>query len=72
MVTVEKVLEATKFVQTNPFVHFFRADSVTWNPHKLMGATLQCSAILLKKKVNQSNCVIIIKIYFENVHLFHA
>ncbi|XP_077870441.1 glutamate decarboxylase 1 isoform X2 [Saccoglossus kowalevskii] len=25
-----------------------RADSVTWNPHKLMGALLQCSALLLK------------------------
>ncbi|XP_033624948.1 glutamate decarboxylase 1-like isoform X2 [Asterias rubens] len=26
-----------------------RADSVTWNPHKVMGALLQCSAILLKE-----------------------
>ncbi|XP_071941599.1 glutamate decarboxylase 1-like [Antedon mediterranea] len=26
-----------------------RADSVTWNPHKIMGVTLQCSAILLKE-----------------------
>jgi len=26
------------------------ADSVTWNPHKLMGALLQCSAFLIKKK----------------------
>ncbi|KAG8585261.1 hypothetical protein GDO81_004949 [Engystomops pustulosus] len=25
-----------------------RADSVTWNPHKLLGAGLQCSAFLLK------------------------
>ncbi|XP_070535932.1 glutamate decarboxylase 1-like [Ptychodera flava] len=25
-----------------------RADSVTWNPHKLMGVLLQCSALLLK------------------------
>ena len=25
-----------------------RADSVTWNPHKLMGATQQCSAFLTK------------------------
>ncbi|XP_075121917.1 cysteine sulfinic acid decarboxylase [Leptodactylus fuscus] len=25
-----------------------RADSVTWNPHKLLGAGLQCSAILLR------------------------
>ncbi|GMR43639.1 hypothetical protein PMAYCL1PPCAC_13834, partial [Pristionchus mayeri] len=26
-----------------------RANSVTWNPHKLMGALLQCSAVLLKQ-----------------------
>lgn len=26
------------------------ADSVTWNPHKLMGANVQCSAFLIKKK----------------------
>ncbi|KAK2164503.1 hypothetical protein NP493_1413g00006 [Ridgeia piscesae] len=27
-----------------------RADSMTWNPHKLMGILLQCSAILLRRK----------------------
>uniref|UniRef100_A0A1I8FFF5 Glutamate decarboxylase 1 n=1 Tax=Macrostomum lignano TaxID=282301 RepID=A0A1I8FFF5_9PLAT len=27
-----------------------RADSVTWNPHKLMGVTLQCSVILLPER----------------------
>ncbi|KAJ8306840.1 hypothetical protein KUTeg_014924 [Tegillarca granosa] len=27
-----------------------RADSMTWNPHKMMGVPLQCSAFLLKKK----------------------
>ncbi|CAB1326238.1 unnamed protein product [Coregonus sp. 'balchen'] len=27
-----------------------RAWSVTWNPHKMMGAPLQCSAILVKKR----------------------
>ncbi|KAL3835812.1 hypothetical protein ACJMK2_021286 [Sinanodonta woodiana] len=27
-----------------------RADSMTWNPHKMMGVPLQCSAILLRKK----------------------
>ncbi|VDK81477.1 unnamed protein product [Onchocerca ochengi] len=27
-----------------------RADSVTWNPHKLMGALLQCSACFIKKE----------------------
>jgi len=25
---------------------------VTWNPHKLMGALLQCSAILVRHKVS--------------------
>ena len=29
-----------------------RADSVTWNPHKLLGALLQCSTFHLKEKVN--------------------
>ncbi|KAM7104139.1 glutamate decarboxylase 1 isoform 3-T3 [Molossus nigricans] len=27
-----------------------RASSVTWNPHKMMGVLLQCSAILVKEK----------------------
>ncbi|PVD37189.1 hypothetical protein C0Q70_04184 [Pomacea canaliculata] len=27
-----------------------RADSMTWNPHKMMGVPLQCSAILCKRK----------------------
>ncbi len=27
-----------------------RADSMTWNPHKLMGVLLQCSAVLLREK----------------------
>lgn len=27
-----------------------RANSVTWNPHKLMGSLLQCSAILISEK----------------------
>lgn len=30
---------------------YFRADSVTWNPHKLMGALLQCSTIHFKEDV---------------------
>lgn len=33
-----------------------RACSVTWNPHKLMGAPLQCSAILVKKKGLLQEC----------------
>lgn len=27
-----------------------RADSITWNPHKLLGIPLQCSALLLRQK----------------------
>lgn len=29
---------------------FFRADSVTWNPHKLLAAPQQCSTLLLRHK----------------------
>nr|CAD7193987.1 unnamed protein product [Timema douglasi] len=28
----------------------FRSDSVSWNPHKMLGAPLQCSAFLIKEK----------------------
>jgi glutamate decarboxylase len=33
-----------------------RANSVTWNPHKLLGVTLQCSAILLREKGHLEAC----------------
>ncbi|CAJ0598935.1 unnamed protein product [Cylicocyclus nassatus] len=33
-----------------------RADSITWNPHKLMGAMLQCSACLFQKKGLLMDC----------------
>nr|XP_039266433.1 glutamate decarboxylase 1-like isoform X1 [Styela clava] len=33
-----------------------RADSVTWNPHKMMGITLQCSALLIKHKNLLEEC----------------
>ena len=32
-----------------------RADSLTWNPHKLLGALLQCSTFHLKEKVCKQN-----------------
>ncbi len=35
----------------NLYVYFYRADSFTWNPHKLMSVHLQCSAILLRHSV---------------------
>ena len=31
-----------------------RADSLTWNPHKLLGALLQCATFHLKEKVRGS------------------
>ncbi|XP_068459729.1 glutamate decarboxylase 1 isoform X2 [Clinocottus analis] len=33
-----------------------RACSVTWNPHKMMGVPLQCSAILIKKRGLLQEC----------------
>ncbi|XP_038652457.1 glutamate decarboxylase 1 [Scyliorhinus canicula] len=33
-----------------------RANSVTWNPHKMMGVPLQCSAILIHEKGLLLNC----------------
>ncbi|KAM6919158.1 glutamate decarboxylase 1 [Xenentodon cancila] len=33
-----------------------RAASVTWNPHKMMGVPLQCSAILVKKRGLLQDC----------------
>ncbi|XP_023931572.1 cysteine sulfinic acid decarboxylase [Lingula anatina] len=35
-----------------------RADSVTWDPHKMMGAPLQCAVFLLKhqKVLNEAHC----------------
>lgn len=36
-----------------------RADSVTWNPHKLMGVLLQCSTVHFKQNV--SDCPVIEK-----------
>ena len=38
-----------------------RADSLTWNPHKLLGALLQCSTFHLKERVSW-----IIGILFKN------
>ena len=33
-----------------------RADSLTWNPHKLMGVLLQCSTLHLKEKGILADC----------------
>lgn len=39
----------TSFIKA--WMKLFRANSVTWNPHKMMGVPLQCSAILVREKV---------------------
>ncbi|CAL1549126.1 unnamed protein product, partial [Lymnaea stagnalis] len=38
------------------FTGAHRADSITWNPHKMMGAPLQCSAFITKHKGLLKNC----------------
>lgn len=38
------------------FPDFSRADSVTWNPHKLLAAPQQCSAFLIRHKGLLSEC----------------
>ncbi len=37
------------------FVHS-RANSVTWNPHKMMSVPLQCSALLVREEVRLILC----------------
>ena len=39
----------------NRFLGVERADSLTWNPHKLLGALLQCSTFHLKERVSNLN-----------------
>ena len=31
----------------------FRANSVTWNPHKLLGSLLQCSTLHVRENVSK-------------------
>lgn len=38
----------------SPDPSFLRADSVAWNPHKMLGVCLQCSAFLVKHKVGNT------------------
>lgn len=38
------------------FFFIFRADSVTWNPHKLLSASQQCSTFLTRHKHILSHC----------------
>lgn len=41
------------------FQYLHRANSVTWNPHKMMGVPLQCSAILVRERVRQRSLSLI-------------
>lgn len=52
----------------------FRADSVTWNPHKLMGALLQCSTIHFKEDVSIPKIItklLFLKNSYRNTLMFH-
>ena len=42
--------------RTGRFSGVERADSVTWNPHKLLGVLLQCSTLHLKEKGILADC----------------
>ena len=33
----------------------FRANSVTWNPHKLLGSLLQCSTLHVRENVSNND-----------------
>ena len=62
-------------IQSLVFVNhlfIFRADSVAWNLHKMLGAPLQCSAFLTKHQVKtiQNWCKIISKLQFSFYLLF--
>ena len=48
-------------------VVFFRAWSVTWNPHKMMGVPLQCSVILVKKRVRNNPFLSSLNVHY-NIH----
>lgn len=42
-----------------------RANSVTWNPHKMMSVPLQCSALLVREEVcNSSQIPVLIELHF--------
>ena len=36
-------------------VSLHRANSVTWNPHKMMSVPLQCSALLVREEVGHTH-----------------
>ena len=46
-----------------------RADSLTWNPHKLLGTLLQCSTFHLKEKVKLHGECLLEVILSESLNL---
>lgn len=40
------------------YIKYFRAQSISWNPHKMAGAPLQCSVFLVREKglLHEANC----------------
>lgn len=71
-------LECMKEVETyNVLWYHRRADSVTWNPHKLMGTLLQCSTVHFKDEVSLSLYLLVLAtVYYsmkptaQNQHSF--
>ena len=45
----------SKSLREGRFDGVTRADSLTWNPHKLLGVLLQCSTLHLKENVVEHN-----------------
>lgn len=51
--TRDACLKSKLLNQSSVFCDAFRANSVTWNPHKMMSVPLQCSALLVREEVLQ-------------------
>lgn len=51
ILTIAKCLHGFTAVSDPHVVFCHRANSVTWNPHKMMGVPLQCSALLVREEV---------------------
>ena len=49
---VIKFMTCVAITQSFHLPYVFRADSLTWNPHKLMGTLLQCSTLHLRENVS--------------------
>uniref|UniRef100_A0A671WS57 Glutamate decarboxylase 1b n=1 Tax=Sparus aurata TaxID=8175 RepID=A0A671WS57_SPAAU len=51
---VDSLVKQPQYIKT--YIKLCRANSVTWNPHKMMGVPLQCSAILVREKGIMAGC----------------